>query len=152
MAGAITVDVTPEDLLIGFPLLRPGTYNAQVTDVTVGPNKAGTNDMATLIIKPQGKVPCVVENAEGQPEEKMIEGRVQLKTYCAFTGKAARSTLALQVATRKPNVGFRKDTDGAFKFFPEEFAQFKGSPIKVVVEHEDYEGKPQAKIKAMYPA
>lgn len=149
---AITVDVTPEDLVLGFPIVRPGTYNCQITGVEVGQSKTG-KEMATIKFTPQGKVPCGVEDpATGENKTVELEGREFLKSVCVFQGNCARQTLQLQVATRTPNVGFRKGSDGKYAFYPEEFVQFKGKMVKVVVENEDYEGRPQARVKSLFPA
>jgi hypothetical protein len=159
MAGAITVDMKPEDFLLGFPILLPGTYVSLISDVELATSKkaqeAGATEpnMAVLKFTPQGRVKVQTKDTEtGESKVTEIDGRELLKSQCVFQGNCARQTLELQVATRTPNIGFRKTGENSGQFFPEEYIQFKGKVVKVVVENEDYEGRAQAKVKALYPA
>lgn len=145
----IQVNVSAEDTLIGFPIVEPGTYECMISKVEIGTSKSG-NQMATLKLTPQGKVPCRVVDEAGETKQVQVEGRELLKTQCVFQANCARQTLQLQVATKMPGIGF-KHANGVGEFDPDEYIQFQGKLVKAVVENEDYEGRPQAKVKSLYP-
>lgn len=152
MAQKLKIGAAPEDIILGFPVLKPGTYVCRITNVELTKSKKG-DDMAVLSFTPEGEVPITTVE-DGVTKEGKVSGRELLTHYVSFSEKAIRagSIKALQVACRMPSVGYHKDEENDWCVFPGEFSQFQGQLVKVAVENELYEGRNGAKVKGLYPA
>lgn len=144
----INIGITPKDVVLAFPVAKPGRYTVTTRFLEMRKTKDTKKDMAVFDFTPTQPVPCTVKEEDGSVKEIAVGGKPLWTLYCVLTPESIFSLRQLQVATRCM-AGW---PEGSTLLNTDEFPQFNGRQLQVETElEEDNKGRPQSRIARMLP-